>query len=412
MLAPPTTDYFAPAPQHAGSADPPGDFGPGDFGPGDFGPGDFGFAADEYTAELEKPPANTVTWPIRFRGKRIPTGRLLMVLNQLAVMTQNGIDLSEAVATAAKHARNPDLAERLDSIHQTVNSGGSFSAALQAQSDVLPPTLPAMIAAAESAGQVPQALGRICLLLRNELQLRGAITGALIYPIILVLVSFAVMLALLFGVLPQFGEVFGNLGRPMPASTEMLLAVGKWCRENMLGCGLAATGSAAILFAVRNHPQVRVWRDWMLIYCPLIRHAYRPLACGRMFRLLGTMLAGGLPLLEAIRLTQRSLANGYLVGLLERVEQDVLAGETASRAFVEVDYLPAEAAQMVITAERTGRLAEVLTDCGQFYEEHGERVLRKLVHSLEPIIILVMGVLVAGVVLSIMLPLLDISSVA
>jgi type II secretory pathway component PulF len=131
-----------------------------------------------------------------------------------------------------------------------------------------------------------------------------------------------------------------------------------------------------------------------------------------MFRLLGTMLGGGLPLLEAIRLTQRSLSNGYFVSLLEQVEQDVLAGEQASRALVEADYLPAEAAQMVMTAERTGRLAEVLTDCGQFYEEHGERILRKLVHSLEPVIILVMGVLVAGVVLSIMLPLLDISSVA
>lgn len=397
MLAPPANDYLAPAQPDTGFAEEPADFD---------------FASEAYAAELAEPAGNAMTWPVSLRARRIPTGRLLMVLNQLAVMTQNGIDLSEAVATAAKHARNPDLAARLNVIHQTVNSGGSFSAALQAQSAVLPPTLPAMIAAAESAGQVPQALGRICLLMRNELQLRGAVTGALIYPVILILVSFAVMLALLFGVLPQFGEVFGNLGRPMPASTEMLLATGKWCRENMLGCGLATVALAALAYALRNHPQVRRSRDWVLIYCPLVRNAYRPLACGRMFRLLGTMLGGGLPLLEAIRLTQRSLSNGYFVSLLEQVEQDVLAGEQASRALVEADYLPAEAAQMVMTAERTGRLAEVLTDCGQFYEEHGERILRKLVHSLEPVIILVMGVLVAGVVLSIMLPLLDISSVA
>ncbi len=349
------------------------------------------------------------TWGFK---RQIPTTSLLLTINQLAVMSQNGIDLSEAVGTAANHASHPMLGERLRSIHKLIQSGSTLSAAIAANGSSFPRSMPAMIAAAESTGEVPQALKRMSQLMRAELQLRSTVIGALIYPVVLIVVSFAVMMAMLFGVLPQFSEVFGNLGRPMPASTAILLDAGKLARQYLwpiIGAMAALLMLAAYL---RSHPLVRSSLDRFLLYAPMVRNAYRPLATGRMFRLLGSMIGGGVPLLQAVQLTRYSLNNGYFVELLHSVEADVLAGEQASRALCRADFLPPEAAQMVSTAERTGRLADVLCDCGEFYEEQGERVLRRIVHSLEPIIILVMGVLVAGVVLSIMLPLLDISSVA
>lgn len=348
----------------------------------------------------------------RLGGRRVSSSSLLLAINQLTVMTQNGIDVTEALATVAINSRNPVLSEKLQRVHDLVNSGSSLSAALAANSRGLPATMPAMISAAEATGQVPAALARLSKLMRAELQLKSTITGALIYPVVLILVSIAVVFAMLFGVLPQFGNVFENLGRPVPASTEVLLTVGRWAREQMWLCiGVIALMPVAGYFSF-SHPKARFILDYVMLWTPGLSHAYRPLITGRMFRLLGSMLSGGIPLLDAVRLTRHSMRNSYLVQLLEDVERDVLAGDMAHRAFHHASFLPAEAAQMVATAERTGRLADVLNDCGEFYEEQGERLLRKLVHSLEPVIILGMGVLVAGVVLSIMLPLLDISSVA
>lgn len=346
------------------------------------------------------------------RKGRIPTGSLLLVINQLAVMSQNGIDLAEAFETAATHARHPVLADRLRRIHEAINGGSALSVALAEHGQGMPATLPAMVAAAESTGEVPQALRRLSDMLRAELQLRSTIIGAMIYPIILIAVSAAVMAAMVFGVLPKFGEVFSTLGRPIPASTAFMLDVGTWARANGLFVAGAMAAVGFGLWHMRQHPRLRQSLDRALIYGPLIRSAYRPLATGRLFRLLGSMVQGGVPLLSAVQLTRKSTANSLFANLLKEVEDDILEGDFASRALAAADFLPPEAAQMVATAERTGRLAEVLTDCGDFYEEEGARVLRKLVLALEPVIILGMGVLVAGIVLSVMLPLLDISSAA
>lgn len=346
------------------------------------------------------------------RRGRIPTSSLLLVINQLAVMSQNGIDLAEAVETAATHARHPVLADRLRRIHEAINGGSSLSAALAEYGAGMPSTLAAMVAAAESTGEVPQALRRLSDMLRAELQLRSTIVGALIYPVILILVSSAVMAAMVFGVLPKFGEVFSTLGRPIPTSTAIMLDIGVWARAHCLLIGVAVAAAGGAIWHLRSHPSLRRALDRVLIDAPLIRSAYRPLATGRLFRLIGSMTHGGVPLLSAVQLTRQTTANSFFADLLQEVEDDILEGDQASRALAAAHFLPPEAAQMVATAERTGRLAEVLTDCGDFYEEEGARVLRKLVLSLEPVIILAMGVLVAGIVLSVMLPLLDISSVA
>lgn len=340
---------------------------------------DWNEESDEHgTDEHESDEEEGHSWGFQ---RQIPTSSLLLTINQLAVMSQNGIDLSEAVGTSAHHASHPVLAERLRSIHTLIQSGSSLSAAIAANGSSFPKSMPAIIAAAESTGEVPQALKRMSQLLRAELQLRSTVIGALIYPVVLIVVSFAVMMAMLFGVLPQFSEVFGNLGRPMPASTAVLLDAGKFAREYLwpiLGALVALLGLAVYL---RTHPFVLSSLDRFLLYAPMVRNAYRPLATGRMFRLLGSMLGGGVPLLHAVQLTRYSLKNGYFVELLESVEADVLAGEQASRALSRADFLPPEAAQMVSTAERTGRLADVLCDCGEFYEEQGERVLRRIVRN-------------------------------
>jgi type II secretory pathway component PulF len=341
----------------------------------------------------------------------VSSTRVLMVLNQLAVMSQNGIEIVEALDSVRDGCRDPRLATALDRIYDAVSSGHSFSAAVAKHGEHFPVTLAPMLAAAEATGGVPATIKRVSERMRGELTMRGQIIGALIYPVILLTVSFAVMSALVVGVLPQFQKVFESLGRPVPISTQYLLALGQWSRDHWIWIGIAMVGTAFATVMLRQHAFVlRLWSKLMM-YTPLIRDAYRPLAAGRNFRTLAAMVGGGVPMLSAVRLTRNTTHDVYWTELWDEVENSLIEGRRAGDVLFDVDFLPQEAAQLVATAEKTGRVAEVLEDIGAFYEEEAGRRIKRLIIALEPVIILLMGIVVAGVVMSVMLPLLDVSTI-
>lgn len=350
--------------------------------------------------------------PVKKRSSfGVSRGTVLLTLNQLAVMSQNGIDIAEAIESVALGCRNKRLAQSLEQIHQCVNGGQPFSAAVANYGDHFPSTLAPMLAAAEATGNVPETLGNVCSRMRAELTMRGTVLGAMIYPAILIAASTIVMAALVLGVLPQFSKVFVSLGQPVPWSTQMLLDLGEFSRAHWMKILPLTIAAIAGLLSLRRNPFVQRPINRALMYAWPIRNAYRPLQAGRMFRLLATMVQGGVPLLQSVRLARNTTRDLYWRSLLDRIEDKLIDGSRASEAMFNVDFLPSESAQMMATAERTGRVAEVLENIGQYYEEEAGRSIKRLVVALEPAIILVMGVVVAGVVMSLLLPLLDVSSV-
>ena len=336
--------------------------------------------------------------------------KVLLALNQLAVMSQNGVELADALESVASNCKDKRLAYSMAQIYESVSSGSTFSAAVATYGDYFPSTLAPMLAAAEATGDVPETLGNACERLRGELEMRGAILSAMIYPVILISASMVVLSALILGVLPQFNKVFVSMGRPIPPATQTLLTFGDVCRAYWMFIGPAVIGVFASLIMLRNHPIIRSPISNLLMYGPLIRDAYRPLIAGRNFRTLSAMLRGGVPLLQAVRLTRNTTMDFYWRGLLSNIEDDLIDGLPASTSMANADFLPPEATQMMTTGERTGRVGEVLEDVGAFYEQEGARKIKRLVVAFEPVIILCMGVVVAGIVLSVMLPLLDVST--
>jgi type II secretory pathway component PulF len=337
---------------------------------------------------------------------------VLLVLNQLAVMTQNGIELADALANVTKHCKDDRLARSLAKIYEAVSGGNTFSAAVAIHGKYFPPTLSPMLAAAEATGEVPVTLGKVCQRMRGELEMRGTLVGAMIYPAILLGASAIVLAALILGVLPQFSKVFTSMGRPIPASTQFLLSVGDVCRDNWIGIIVLIIASLFGFIYCRNQTFIRRPLGRFLMYGPMIRDAYRLLAAGRNFRTIAGMVRGGVPLMQSVQLARQATRDAYWQDLLLRIESNLIDGLTASAALTTVDFLPPEAPQMMATGERTGRIGEVLEDIGSFYELEGGRKLKRLVVAFEPFIILCMGVLVAGIVMSIMLPLLDVSTIS
>ncbi len=344
-----------------------------------------------------------------FGGTRIGKADLLMLTTQLSIMCRAGIDLAEAFKNVSTECRKPALKTVLVGIYEDVASGSALSAALQRRSDVFGEAYVASIAAGEASGRVPDVLARQCELLRNEIRLRGALRGVLAYPCVLMLVAVIVFAALVFFVLPQFGDVFVSLEATAPPMTQLLLDGSQLVRSHWMPLLLvAAAGTFGLVCLVRTE-SFRRWFDERLLRTNFLRAATQPLLTGRTFRLIGTMLESGLPLLEAVRLARRSENNRVFRDVFDRMESEILLGNGIGRALAGTDLIPGGAVQLVTTAERSGDLGSVMTLVGEYYEEEGQREVQQRAKILEPLIIVAMGGVVAFVVASVMLPLLDVS---
>lgn len=344
---------------------------------------------------------------------QLPPSRsaVLLTLNQLAIMTQNGVEIAEAIEMVSEQCSQERLAAALRGIHRSVASGNTLAGAISANNEFFPPSLPAILMSAEATGDIPAAISRVVQQMRSQLQMRATLIGALIYPVILVSASLTVLAALILGVLPQFQTVFDSLGRPIPTSTAYLLGAGDLCRDHF-AILLAVLSSAMVgAWYFRHHPALVGPFYRILLHCPVIRSAYRPLATGRTFRMLASMILGGVPLLDSVRLTRSATLDPNWSGLLKDVEDALIEGRSPSEVLARASWLPPEAAQMMATGQRTGRIGEVLEDMGEFYEEEASRLIKRIIVAVEPAIILLMGFMVAGIVLSVLLPMLDVTSI-
>lgn len=366
-----------------------------------------------FPVSVQERPDGTVATRAKWLGrKRVAKRDLLTFTTQLAVMSRAGMDLASSLQSVAKQCPNPTLKASLDNVYSAVSSGAKVSAALAGQSHVFGDAYVASIAAGEASGKLSEVLSRLSQLLRGEMRLRSTLRTLLSYPILLTSVCVLVILALMFFVLPQFAGVFDQLGVPLPASTRMLLAVGLELREHWWIWGSLLVGVPVSLIIWFRRPSGRAFRDRMTLNLPLIRNVSRSLLAGRTFRLLGTMIESGVPLMEGLYLAQSAVRNSLYRAMFDKMRNEVLNGGSMGPTLAGSPFMPASAGQMVLTAERTGTLGSVMQLMGEFYEDEGETRLRELATILEPLIIIVMGTVVAFVVMSLMLPLFSFASIA
>ena len=344
------------------------------------------------------------------RRSHIGKSDVLLLTNQLAMMSDAGVDLGESLQIVAEQCPNESLRVVLTQIHEDVSAGVAVSDALRKHSTIFGEAYVASSSAGEASGTLTDVLSRLAELLRHEMRLLNAIRSVMAYPVVLIGVAFVVMSVLVFFILPQFETVFTSLGKDPPWHTKCLLDGAGLVRVYFPLIGLAV--SAVLAGVLKFGGTERAARHWdgIIVNLRFIKPATRSLLTGRTFRLLGTMLQSGIPLLEGIRLCRASVRNRLYRRLFDQMEESVVNGGSIADVLVVCPLLPGGAAQMIQTAERTGRLAPVMVSMGSFYEEEGEQKVRDLVKRLEPLIIIALGVVVCGVVMAIMLPLLEIST--
>lgn len=348
----------------------------------------------------------------RKRGKRVPRTELLLLTSQLSIMCETGIDLAEAIEEAARQATHPVLRKALIQIYRDINDGMRIADAMAAQSDTFGSTYVASFAAGESSGRMVEVLDRLSTILDGEIRLRSMMKTALAYPVVLAGISVLTLGVLMFFVLPHFGKIFSKMKVPLPGSTEVMLAISSSVTTHPAAWGVSVLGAViATVLALRSTAGRRKL-DQLSLTVKCVAQVTQSLVAGRAFRLCGSMVQSGVPLLEAIQMTRSSIRNSVFRDLFNLLEVEVLNGRGIGAALAGTKFIPQGAARMVVTAEKTGRLGHVMDRVGAFYESQGERRLQELTKLMEPAIIIVMGCVVATVVLSILLPMFELTQMA
>jgi len=343
---------------------------------------------------------------------RVSKSDLMLLTSQLVIMCRAGVDLAEALQNVAINCRNPTLKEALDEIYEDVTQGKSFSAAMKKQSQIFGEAYVASIAAGEASGKVADVLARMADVLQNEIKLQSTVRSAMAYPIILIGVCLIVIGALLLFVLPNFEQVFIDMEVTPPISTQILLQFSAELRRRIWVWVGISLGSMVLAYKLLWTQAVRRSLSNVALRTVLFGHVLQSLISGRLFVMLGTMLQSGVPLIQSLQLCRLAMRNICYQELLDEMQEEVLNGRSIGRVLNKAAFVPAGIAQMIGSAEQSGKMGTVMQLVGEYYETEGQRKIQELAKMLEPLIIIVMGVVVAFVVASIMLPMLDISTAA
>jgi type II secretory pathway component PulF len=337
---------------------------------------------------------------------------LLTITTQLAIMTKSGVDLTSAFESLSQQSSSERVRQVLVKVHEDVTGGKCVSDAMRAQGGVFGDAYIASVAAGEAAGRLPEVLSRLAELQRSEIRNRATIRTLLAYPVLLSTISSFVVIALVTFVLPKFQEIFSQFNVPLPALTQVIVAISVVLRSYTFIWLPLVIAAIIGLFVSRRVESGKRWWDSAMLNTVVIRDITRAFYIGRTFRLLGLMIESGVPLLEGLQLTRNAVRNSLYRELFNQLEEAILNGRGLASSLIKAGFVPAVAAEMIMTAERTGTLGMVTELMGAHYEEEGESKLREMATMLEPLIIVVMGVIVATIVVAVMLPMFDIANLA
>lgn len=349
----------------------------------------------------------------RAKGKvRNPTKQVAAFAREMSVLVSTGTPIVDAILSLEKQASSDEWAAVVSAVRRKLEEGESLSVALGTRPDAFDSVFCSLVAAGESSGQLDRMLHRLAILTRKHAQIRSSVIGAMAYPVLLTVICLIVLGLMLGVVLPRFSGLFETLDTPLPASTKFLMAIssaviGYW----WIAMPLVVTSVVGLLWWVRTDGGRRQVQALMLAL-PRVGGIVRSFGTARTARLLGTLLEARVPMIEAIGLTRRATTNYRFVEMMNRAERMVTKGEPVSAALIESDLFVASAAQAVRNGEQTGRLAEVLVHIADYLDEENEGTIKALSTLLEPVIMIVLGGLVAFVAVSMFLPLFDLTASA
>jgi type IV pilus assembly protein PilC len=345
-----------------------------------------------------------------FLKPKVGTKDLVIFTRQFATMIDSGLPLVQCLDIQAKQAPNQTFREELATIKDTVESGATFADALKKYPDTFDELYRNMVAAGEVGGILDTILNRLAVYLEKADKLKRQIKGAMMYPLITVLVAVVVVAVLLLKVVPTFETMFAEFGSTLPAPTQFVIAMSKWMQANFVFIVIILVAS---FFAGRytyRTPPGRLFFDKYMLKTPIFGELLTRVAVARFCRTLGTMVSSGVPILEALDICARTAGNRVIEDAVMKVRVSISEGRTISEPLSESGVFPEMVCQMISVGEATGALDVMLNKVADFYEEEVDQSVENLTSMLEPLIMVFLGVIIGGLVIAMYLPIFSMAS--
>lgn len=337
---------------------------------------------------------------------------LSMFTRQLYVLVSTGTPLVTSLTALESQSRDARWRQVITSVRNQVQEGQSLSQAMAAHPDQFDSVYRSLIAIGEAGGDFQDVLRRLAELTQKRQQVRGMLWGAMIYPAMLMGISLTVLCVLLVVVLPRFVELFESMDVPLPPTTVFLAFLSDTLCSYWWGLLLVLGGGLVAMFFAFKAPRVKILLDTCLLRVPQFGRMTRNFATAQMVRLLAVLLNSHVPLLESLRLCRQAMSNVHYARLIAQVEQSVTRGEPMCAAFEGSDLVNASVYEAIRNGEASGQVAPLLLNMADFLDDENDVVLRSLTSILEPVILIVLGVVVGFVAVSLFMPLFDLTSMA
>jgi type IV pilus assembly protein PilC len=343
-----------------------------------------------------------------FHGRPAPKD-IAFFTSQLAIMVRTSLPIMESLELLTVQTTNAAFKASLQDIERHVSEGMPISTAFERHPACFDKVYISLLAAGEASGKLDAMLARLASYLDFQLKLRQKVRSALLYPLIVIMTGILVVCFLVMFVLPTFKEIFAQLNVTLPLPTRLLFMLSDFLRAGWL---LILGGAAAAWFSFRlwlRAPRNAVAFDRFVLRIPFLGELVRNIVLTRMLRTMGSLLDSGVSILRTLDLSKASADNHVFRELLENVTRSVREGNVLSRALAQSPHIPPAVIGMIATGERTGSLPEVIGRVSEFYEAQTDTAIKDLFTAMEPLFIVVLGVMVGGIAVSVLLPMFELA---
>ncbi len=344
-------------------------------------------------------------------GHKVKREEVIHFAHQLAVMIDTGVNIGEALESISEQTNDEAFKAVLTDVSDRVHGGTSFSDALAAHPTVFPVLMVSLIRASEASGTMGSMLEQISQYLTKERNTLKKIRGAMIYPMVMMVVAMGVTIFLLTFVLPRFNKIYQTRGAALPAPTQLLLTVSHITTTYWyVFVGLAVLLFGAILW-MRVNTTGRRWLDWLKLRLPIVGGMFNQLYITRAMRTMSTMITAGVPIMEMINITRDVTNNVYYEGLWDEVDLQIQQGAQLSAAMFDSPLIPSAIARMIHSGEKAGRLGQVMDRIAEFTEHDFDESVKRTTEFIEPAMVTFMGGMIGFVAISLLLPIFSVGRV-
>jgi type IV pilus assembly protein PilC len=350
---------------------------------------------------------------LRRGRKKISSDEFLIFNQELATLLRAGLPLVQSLDILRRRVPNPSFKRVLDDVYERVRSGSALSDAFEAQGGMFTGIYHASLMAGEKSGSLETVLRRYVAHMKVIASVRGKMISALIYPVVLLLLAAAVVGLIVFKVVPEFAEFYKGFGdAQLPASTQFIVALSSTLVNNafLWIAALVAIGVSVAVWVRQPGQRSRLHRGVMRL--PWFGPLSRKFSTAQVARTVSTLLSGGIPLVNSLDIASKSVGNQAVASDLGIVAKEVREGSSLGQSLHRRGTFPDVAIEMVEVGESTGALSEMLNSIADFYDEENETSLTRFSNLVQPVLLIVMGIVIAGLLLSLYMPLFQLSSLA